>query len=174
MLGGAAVRRCDKRLLFSPGFSRWGRLRRSSRVFQLTLLGGVSYAARLSCVKPFSRRTSVKNLFLTRLVCSWRADRSSARIVSNSPALRAATARWQSSRILSSSRLVNILHPKQFDSNHGSAACGIPHTLYFARGKGGASWRTNIRRLPPKLNRASATDLQQQRKRTPPKSPRSW
>ena len=53
------------------------------------------------------------NLFLTRLACSLRADRSSARMVSNSSALWAAIACWQSSRILSSSRLVGTPAPKK-------------------------------------------------------------
>ena len=100
--------------------------------------GWVSYAARLSWVNPFSRRTSVTNLFLTRLACSPRADRSSARIVCNSPALRVTTACWQSSRILSSSRLVGMPAP-QGNSMHGSAVCAIPHILYFRGKKSGVS-----------------------------------
>jgi len=113
---------------------------RSGRGFR----GCVSYAARLSWVNPFSRRTSVTNLFLTRLVCSPRADRSSARIVCNWPALRVATACWQSSRILSSSRLVGMPAP-QGNFIHGSAVCAIPHILYFRGKKGGASGWAKMR-----------------------------
>ena len=131
----ARAQRCTQR----SGF-RFGRALvpifklRSGRGFR----GLVSYAARLSWVNPFSRRTSVTNLFLTRLACSPRADRSAARIVCNSPALRVATACWQSSRILSSSRLVGMPVP-QGHFIHESAVCAIPHILYFRGKKSGAS-----------------------------------
>ena len=83
-------------------------------------------------------------------MCSPRADRSSARIVCNSPAFRVATACWQSSRILSSSRLAGIPAP-QGNSIHGSAACAIRHTVYFRGKKNGGFWggQDGIPRLSP-------------------------
>jgi hypothetical protein len=83
----------------------------SGRGFR-TLLDSVSYEARLSWDILFSRPASLAaTLSLSRSLCSWRADWRSAMMVSKSSALWSARACSQSSRILSSSRLVGILAP---------------------------------------------------------------
>jgi len=126
-----------------------------------------AYAARLSWVKPFFRRTSVKNLLLTRLVCSRRADRSSARMVSNSSALRARQPvgrvrgfyrRAASSAPYTPSNRSAILTTDRRPVGYGTDCNFQGKTVELRNGR-------NTRRIPPKLNRASATDLQRQRKR---------
>jgi hypothetical protein len=72
----------------------------------------VSYEARLSWETAFSRSAILKaTVFLSRSLCSWRADWRSATMASNSSALWGSRALLQSSRILSSSRRFSTLTP---------------------------------------------------------------
>ena len=123
--------------LFSQSARKGGAPGRFRTPLWARLSGCVSYEARLSWEKPLSRPASLKaTLFLSRSLCSRRADWRSAMMVSNSSSLWGSRAWSQSSRILSSSRRFGTLPPN--DSTHGSALCAIPHILYL---EGGATSR---------------------------------
>src|SRR6266403_4158779 len=85
---------------------------------------------------PFLRNTALSpatlkaTLFLSRSLCSWRADWRPAMMVSNSSALWSARAWLQSSRILSSSRRFGTLTAEPFYPQIG-AVCDTAHTVFL-------------------------------------------
>src|SRR6266404_1201314 len=85
---------------------------------------------------PFLRNTALSpatlkaTLFLSRSLCSWRADWRPAMMVSNWSALWSARAWLQSSRILSSSRRFGTLTAEAFYPQIGGV-CDTTHTVFL-------------------------------------------